>query len=281
MRAKLGRTVVTIVVLSTMLVGTRVSGASAAANPFPEQLVAGFETYGFGAVFVYANGTVEPHGDAGFVGDASSISLAAPITGGANGPNGCTCQGYVLVATDGGVFTFGQAHFWGSMGGRHLNQPMVSMAATLLERGYWLAASDGGVFRFGDAPFLGSLANKHLNQPIVGIAATASFRPTPNGYRMVARDGGIFDFGDAHFYGSLAARGFRDVIGMAPTPNGGGYWIVRSSGSVYNFGNALKLGGVVASAFNPVVAMIVNPYGQGYVLVRRDGTYTAFGAAPF
>ena len=39
-----------------------------------------------------------------------------------------TSEGYWTDATDGGVFTFGDARYFGSMGGRHLNAPMVSMA---------------------------------------------------------------------------------------------------------------------------------------------------------
>ena len=38
--------------------------------------------------------------------------------------------GYWLVASDGGVFSFGDAPFFGSMGGQPLNQPVVGMAAT-------------------------------------------------------------------------------------------------------------------------------------------------------
>ena len=41
--------------------------------------------------------------------------------------------------------------FHGSMGGLHLNQPMVGMAPTPTGNGYWLVASDGGIFAFGDA----------------------------------------------------------------------------------------------------------------------------------
>jgi hypothetical protein len=39
-------------------------------------------------------------------------------------------KGYWLVASDGGVFNFGDAGFYGSAGGLHLNQPIVGMAAT-------------------------------------------------------------------------------------------------------------------------------------------------------
>jgi hypothetical protein len=37
--------------------------------------------------------------------------------------------GYRLVASDGGVFSFGDASFYGSTGSIHLNQPVVGMAA--------------------------------------------------------------------------------------------------------------------------------------------------------
>jgi hypothetical protein len=35
-----------------------------------------------------------------------------------------------LVASDGGIFTFGDAPFEGSMGSVHLNEPIVAMATT-------------------------------------------------------------------------------------------------------------------------------------------------------
>jgi hypothetical protein len=64
--------------------------------------------------------------------------------------------GYWLVASDGGIFSFGTAMFFGSTGTLHLNRPIVGMAATPHGQGYWLMGSDGGVFAFGDAAFHGS-----------------------------------------------------------------------------------------------------------------------------
>ena len=64
--------------------------------------------------------------------------------------------GYWLVASDGGIFAFGDAHFYGSTGALALNKPVVGMAATPDGKGYWLVASDAGIFAFGDATFLGS-----------------------------------------------------------------------------------------------------------------------------
>ena len=78
--------------------------------------------------------------------------------------------GYRLVASDGGIFGYGDASFFGSTGGQHLNQPIVGMATTPSGKGYWLVASDGGIFGYGDASFIGSTGGQHLNQPIVGMA---------------------------------------------------------------------------------------------------------------
>ena len=41
----------------------------------------------------------------------------------------CTGGGYWLVASDGGVFAFGDARFIGSMGGERLNQPVVTLTS--------------------------------------------------------------------------------------------------------------------------------------------------------
>jgi hypothetical protein len=75
------------------------------------------------------------------------------------------------VATDGGIFSFGDAVFQGSTGDIALNQPIVGMAATPSGNGYWFVASDGGIFTYGDAGFHGSTGDIALNQPIVGMAA--------------------------------------------------------------------------------------------------------------
>ena len=85
-------------------------------------------------------------------------------------------DGYYLVASDGGIFSYRSAQFYGSMGGKPLNKPIVGMAVTADGGGYWLVASDGGIFAFGDAQFFGSMGGKPLNKPIVGMA------PTPTGW---------------------------------------------------------------------------------------------------
>ena len=76
--------------------------------------------------------------------------------------------GYWLVASDGGVFSFG-APFFGSTGALVLSKPVVGIAPVPGGGGYWLVGADGGVFTFGDANFHGSTANDLLNAPVVAM----------------------------------------------------------------------------------------------------------------
>jgi hypothetical protein len=168
--------------------------------------------------------------------------------------------GYWLVASDGGIFTFGDAPYLGSTGAVRLNRPIVGMAATPSGRGYWLVASDGGIFTFGDAPFLGSTGAAPLNQPVVGMAAT----PSGRGYWLAAADGGIFTFGDAVFRG--AGRGLTRAV--AATPSGGGYWLVGADGRVDALGDAAPFGDVdVSTADGSVAGIAPTTSGRGAWLV--------------
>ena len=72
-----------------------------------------------------------------------------------------------MAASDGGVFGY-NAGFFGSMGGKPLNKPVVGLAHTPGNQGDWEVASDGGLFSFGDAGFFGSMGGKPLNAPVVG-----------------------------------------------------------------------------------------------------------------
>ncbi|MHB1890691.1 MAG: IPT/TIG domain-containing protein, partial [Acidimicrobiales bacterium] len=76
--------------------------------------------------------------------------------------------GYWEVASDGGIFSF-HAPFYGSMGGKPLDKPVVGMAEDPATGGYWEVASDGGIFSF-HAPFYGSMGGKPLDKPVVGMA---------------------------------------------------------------------------------------------------------------
>jgi hypothetical protein len=244
------------------------SAADTASPPAPADLP---PTYDLAS----AAGGVSNFGGAGYYGQLDT-SLAAPIVGMATTPDG---RGYWLVASDGGVFAFGDARFRGSTGGEHLNAPIVGMASTPDGRGYWLVASDGGIFAFGDARFRGSTGSEHLNAPVVGMAATAD----GFGYWLVASDGGVFVFGDAHFRGSTGSERLNaPVVGMAARADAGGYWLVASDGGVFAFGDAHSAGSA-AGQFGAAsaVGIAATPDGRGYWVASSGGRVLAFGDALF
>ena len=114
---------------------------------------------------VASDGGVFSYGDATFHGSAGSLKLNQPVVGMAatpyvpgvaGAPASPAGLGYWLVAADGGIFSYGDAVFYGSTGGMKLNKPIVGMAPTPDGKGYWLVPSDGGVFNYGDAGFFGS-----------------------------------------------------------------------------------------------------------------------------
>jgi cell wall-associated NlpC family hydrolase len=217
------------------------------------------------------DGAVLPVGNAPSLG--STPPLNQPIVGTAPTPDD---GGYWLVASDGGVFTFGDAGFYGSEGGHPLNQPIVGMASTPDGNGYWLVASDGGVFTFGDAGFYGSEGGEHLNQPVVGIAPT----PDGKGYWLIASDGGVFTFGDAGFFGSMGGSPLnKPMVGLTATPDGGGYWMFAGDGGVFTFGDAGFYGSTGNISTEPAQRVVSTSSGQGYWVVDQNGTSYGFGDA--
>ena len=209
--------------------------------------------------------------------ERTAASQSAPYVLGVALPD--TVHGYWTVASDGGVFSFGVAPFYGSMGSHPLNRPVVGMESTPDGRGYWLVASDGGIFSFGDAGFFGSTGGHPLNRPVVGMVATSDGR----GYWLVASDGGVFAFGDARFYGSTGGIPLsQPVVGLAPTPDDDGYWLVNAVGTVVAVGDAHFYGSMGELPLNrPIVGITGTPDGGGYWLVASDGGVFAIGDAGF
>ena len=224
-------------------------------------------------------------------------------------------SGYRLVASDGGLFSYNEP-FLGSMGGHHLNRPVVGMAADPLTGGYDEVASDGGIFAF-HAPFYGSMGAQHLNAPIVGMAFDAktggyyevaadggifafhapfdgsmgghhldspivgmAFDAKTGGYYEVAADGGIFAFG-APFQGSTGGKPLvSPMVGMAFDAKTGGYYEVAANGGVFGFNAPLHGSAATLTLNKPVVGMAVNTVTGGYYEVAANGSVFAFDA-PF
>ena len=146
-------------------------------------------------------------------------------------------DGYWEVASDGGVFAFGAARFYGSErgGGQPLNAPMVGIAPPRPGRsrgiGWWRPT--GGSSAFGDATFWGSTA-------VLGSTGRSSGWRAPlvvRGYWLVGSNGGVFGFGDAAFWGSTGSLQLdKPIVGLAPTA--GGYWEAASDGGIFSLGSA-------------------------------------------
>jgi hypothetical protein len=196
-------------------------------------------------------------------------------------------HGYWLIGSDGGIFTFGSAQFYGSTGSLHVQRPVVSIVATANRRGYWVGASDGGVFAFGDAGFHGSIPGlglhpagsrlpNSLNAPVVGLVPSAD----GGGYFMVASDGGVFAFGDARFDGSCPGIGgcSGPAVAVMPDSSGDGYWVVTQTGHVYSFGDARYYGAPGPQGL-PVTSAVRTPDGRGYWILFSNGAVASYGDA--
>ena len=199
-------------------------------------------------------------------------------------------RGYWLVGSDGGVFSFPAAQFYGSTGSLVLQRPVVGIVPTKDHKGYWLDATDGGVFSFGDAAdlFYGSLPGlgfhpagsdlpHSLNAPVVGMVPSID----DGGYFLVTSDGGVFAFGDAHFSGScpgLIGGCAAAAVAVMPDASGNGYWVVTKTGNVYGFGDAPYLG---APGQGTVTSGVATPDGKGYWILLSNGEVFNYGdAAP-
>ena len=239
--------------------------------------------------------TVTYSGDTTYAAAGPSAAATVIVTGTATpapppttSPSTSTSHGYWLVGSDGGIFSFGSAQFYGSMGGIALQRPVVGIVPTRDRGGYWLDASDGGVFSFGDTQFYGSIPGlglnpagsgkpHSLNAPIVGMVPSHD----QGGYFMVASDGGVFAFGDAHFAGSCPGIGGCSgaAVAVMPDASGNGYWLVTSTGRVYTFGDAQNLGAPGPQS-SPITSAVATPDGGGYDVLDAAGQVFSYGDAP-
>jgi hypothetical protein len=143
-------------------------------------------------------------------------------------------RGYYVVMNDGGVFSFGDAQFYGSTGGKKPGGHDISGIALSFDlqgkqNGYWLVTDDGGIHCFGDAPFLGSTGGNDGGRYVTNIVA----RPDLHAYAWVHADG--------RFEVSRAIRTVKiQLLRTVPTDAGAtsslGVWGVNSDSidAIYN-----------------------------------------------
>ncbi len=205
----------------------------------------------------------------------STTTTTAPSTPPSGGSRS-KAPGYWLTGSDGGVFAFGGAQFYGSTGAIPLAQPIVGMTTTPDSQGYWFVARDGGIFAYGDATFAGAVPSVASVDDVVGMAAC----PT-GGYWVAAADGRVWAFGGAPAFPSLGTYGVHvdDVVGIAASAGGGGFYLVAADGGIYAYGDAGFHGSMGGVPLNrPVVGLAVDPATGGYWEVAADGGIFAFDA---
>ena len=176
-------------------------------------------------------------------GSGLAHSLNAPIVGMvASHDQG----GYFMVASDGGVFAFGDAHFAGScpsIGG--CAGAAVAVMPDASAHGYWLITSTGNVYAFGDAPYFGA--------PGHGTVTSAVATPDGKGYWILLGDGEVFSYGDAAELGSPSSANFSvadPAAAIFATSDGAGYWVASALGAVYNLGDVPNDGGMAGTHLN-------------------------------
>ena len=186
-----------------------------------------------GGVFTFGDARPEPqNGAPNAPVSLGGQKLAAPIWAMAPTRSG---HGYLLVGTDGGVFTFGDARFYGSAAAFRPSTPVVAIAMTPDGGGYRVATANGTVFAFGDAQGAHAGIQTLGSAPIVAMASDPG---TSQGYWLVDANGSVYPFGGAPALGGLPSGAHAPVRGIASTPDGTGYWLVDANGTVYPFGGA-------------------------------------------
>jgi hypothetical protein len=180
----------------------------------------------------------------------ATTHLNQPVVGIASTKDG---RGYWLAAADGGIFTFGNAHYFGSLAGRRLDQPIVGISATVSGNGYRLVARDGGVFTFGDARYHGSIGGRGLTD-VLGFTPTTS----GNGYWILRK------FGDTYCNGVTTCVAGPSVDNFGDARD----WPRPSFSSDYDFNG------------NPAVAIVANSTSHGYIILRANGTHEGYAGGP-
>ena len=179
---------------------------------------------------------------------APGRKLAAPVVGMVPSADGL---GYFMVASDGGVFAFGDAVFAGScpaIGG--CSGAAVAVMPDHTGNGYWLVTATGSVYGFGDAPSLGAPGN--LGSPVTSAVRTSD----GNGYWILLANGTVRGYGDAaNLGGPVGVGGLDPATAIFATATGGGYWVAQADGSVFPFGDAPNDGGMNGMHLNkPIIA---------------------------
>ncbi len=207
---------------------------------------------------VASDGGIFAFGDAGFHGSIPGLglhpaasglpnSLDAPIVGMVPSSDG---GGYFMVASDGGVFAFGDAQFEGSCPGRGgCSGAAVAVVPDATGRGYWLVTQTGNVYTFGDAPYFGAPGPQ--GSPITAAVRTAD----GGGYFVLLANGTVDGYGDAVSLGGPTGGvdGLDPASAIFTEAGSGGYWVASAAGDVFTYGGAPNDGSMAGTQLNGAI----------------------------
>jgi large repetitive protein len=86
-------------------------------------------------------------------------------------------KGYWMVAGDGGIFSFGDASFYGSAVDGGAEKRIVDIAPSATGKGYYITASNGAVYAYGDAKSYGGAEGQKLAHGIISMVPINNGEP--------------------------------------------------------------------------------------------------------
>ncbi|HEX6348400.1 MAG TPA: hypothetical protein VF160_03300 [Candidatus Dormibacteraeota bacterium] len=194
------------------------------------------------------------------------------------GVTGCGYRGYSILNQAGGIYSFGDAAYYGNLIDHHYPGPAIGLASTPNGGGYAILNTGGGIYTFGNAQYLGNLIDHHYPGPAVAISET----PSGRGYAILTSSGALYTFGDALYFGNLLDHHFPGpAVSFAYTPDGQGYDILTASGAIYTFGDGLYFGNLLDHGYpGPATSLTYSiSTGAGYAILTSPGGLFTFGDA--
>ena len=207
-------------------------------------------------------------------------------------------HGYNILTGAGGIYSFGDALYWGNLIDHHYPGPAIGLAETPDGQGYNILTTFGGIYSFGNAQYYGNLIDGghpgHAGQfpSYPGPATALAYTPSGGGYVILNEGGGLYSFGDAsgHYYGNLIDGGVPHqanfpanpgkAVSVAFSASGNGYWILADNGAIYSFGDADYYGNLIDHAYpGHATSLTRSADGAGYQILTSEGGIYSFGDA--
>ena len=155
--------------------------------------------------------------------------------------------GLFMVASDGGVFAFGDARFAGSVpGNRWLLRGRRHGGARHVGQRVLAGHPDRQHLRLRRCPFYGAPGNQ--GSPVTSAVRTRN----GGGYWVLLADGAVYAYGDAVGRGGPVGSvgGLNPASAIFADADGGGYWVAAADGGVFSYGDAPDDGSMLGSHLN-------------------------------